>query len=89
MTLTTTQLAGMSDEQLIELASTDLERELADRLLSAMMANDALAKELHEATENLEVDGLDEALDDLGRLENALEEVRQSRVRLKTFIESL
>ena len=86
MTLTTTQLAGMSDEQLIELASTDLEREVVRRLDAAL---DNADKANSRLTDMDEVAGLDEALNDLDAFDAALEMARKARVRLKTFIESL
>jgi len=89
MTPTTTQLAGLADDALVDLASTDLERELARRLTDALMANDTLAKELHEMEQNMEVDGLDDARFALATLRKCLAEAQECKAKLDEFINSL
>lgn len=83
MTLTTTQLAGMSAEQLIEMASTDFERELVRRW--------SVTLDAYEEAEDDRAQPVDtnDARDDLDNFESALEKARMAHARLKTFIESL
>lgn len=89
MTRTTTQLAGLDDDALIDLASTDLERELARRLGGANAEIDALTEELREATEDLEIDGLDDARVALATLRKCLAEAQECKAKLDEFLNSL
>ena len=86
MTLTTTQLAGLDDDALIDLASTDLERELARRLTDALADSASLTEELREAQE---LGGLDDARVALDTLRKCLAEAQECKAKLDEFLNSL
>ena len=79
MTLTTTQLAGMSDEQLIEMAGTDFERELAERfdlmLATYTPKNCELSYQELEAERARLGELTDELVDELNKLQDKFDKL--------------
>lgn len=83
MTRTTTQLAGLDDDALIDLASTDLERELARRLTDALQANAELEDDRAQPVDT------DDARFALDTLRKCLAEAQECKAKLDEFLNSL
>ena len=88
MTLTTTQIAGLDNDALIDLASTDMERELARRLTDANAEIDALMEDI-DVIKHMEIEGLDDARVALDTLRKCLAEAQECKAKLDEFINSL